>query len=223
MNMMRQVAAISVQAFALTYLLKAQREHVRIHWLGVITLIVFSVTLHSSSIVLLPVFVLPFITKRKHWRTAVIVLSVIAAICVFAFPFVIKFATDMHLLSERQMYALQEYEGSLMNLKFVGSLVLACVAIANYHRRGEAFDKQMSLLMLVGVSYSAIGFYSAYLGRLSMLFWIFIIMYAFDILCQVSKKESHRVAACLSIAIGYFVVYFCVLGFNELMPYSFAF
>ena len=94
--------------------------------------------------------------------------------------------------------------------------------LANYHRRELLFDKQYGLLLLLGAAYSAVGFYSGYLGRLSMFFWIFIIMIAGEMLYQLTKKNRLRVAICSAVAILYFVVYFFVFGFNAIFPYDFV-
>jgi hypothetical protein len=56
-----------------------------------------------------------------------------------------------------------------------------------------------------------------------MFFWIFVVMAAGDLICQLGKKESHRIAICSTVAILYFIVYFCVLGMNQIMPYDFGF
>ncbi len=40
---------------------------------------------------------------------------------------------------------------------------------------------------------------------------------------ELFKKDRHRFTICGAIAVSYFLIYFCVLGFNAIIPYSFAF
>lgn len=222
LNMMRQVAAISVQAYALMSIFVAQKKNERVHWLTVIALIIFSISLHYSSAILLPVFLVPAATKCKCWRSLVVVLLGIAAACLFAYPLIINTAFSLGIFSEKHVATFLDAEGSLINIKFIGAIALAMIFLASKHRRDSIEDKQMSTLMIAGTIYSAIGFYSAYLGRLAMLFWVFIIMLGVDLVCQLSQKESRRVAISLAVAISYFVIYYCVLGLNAIVPYDFA-
>jgi len=221
-NMMRQVAAISVQAFTLLWLYQLRNEKKHIPWTGIIALLLFSISIHYSSLLLLPVMLLPFISGKNHWRSIGIVLAMIAAVCALAFPVVIQTAVSFKLVPEKHIDTLLGYDGSLINVKFVCATILAGVLLANYHRRKQLKDRQMAFLMLIGMTFAAVGFYSGYLGRLAMFFWIFILLIGADLLRQLCEKDRTRSTICLLVAVGYFVLYFCVLGFNAIMPYSFA-
>lgn len=222
MNMMRQIAAISVQAYALMFIYKAQRDNERIRWSVVVLLTLFAVTLHYSTLLLLPVLLLPLVTKNKYWRSIVLGLSIVALICIFAFPTIINLGVNMGLVSEKHLVTFLEAEGSIINIKFFGALSLFSILLANYKRTKSISDKQMSLLMLVGILYAGVGFHSGYLGRIAMFFWIFIIIAAIDVICQLLEKERHRAIAGVTCATLYFVFYYLVLGLNSILPYSFA-
>lgn len=223
MNIMRQLAAISAQAFALAYMYRAQQKGQRYSVALVLALAGFSAILHFSSILVMPVLLLPFITKHFHTKSLVAELSVLAIVCALALPIVIEIAISSGILSARHLQTFFAMDGSIINIKFAVSLILALVLLASYHRRKEQSDKQYGLLMLLGTSYAATGFYSAYLGRLALFFWIFDIVIISDIICQLFEKDKHRVAVGMTIAVLYFIVYFGIAGMNELMPYSFAF
>lgn len=222
MNVMRQVAANSVQALALAYVFNEHQNGRRIRITPTLLLVAFSITLHYSSVLLLPVFFLPTIIKHVRGYTLALLLSLLIALCVLAFPALLEFVIDLGIISQRHYATFMEIEGSLINVKFFAALIAAAALIANYNRRKKLIDKQYSLLMLLGVSYAAVGFYSGYLGRLAIFFWIFIIMFAGKLLCQLFTKESHRIAICSAVAIMYFIVYFYLLEFNALIPYSFG-
>lgn len=219
-NAMRQVAAVSVQAFALAFIFNEHQNGRRARIVPMLLLLAFSVTLHYSSLLLLPVFVLPTIVKHVRGYTLAMLLCVLIAGCVLAFPKLLDIVVSLHIMSERHYTAFMEMPGSLINIKFFAAAVAAVVLIANYFRRNKQIDKQYSLLMLLGVAYAAIGFYSGYFGRLALFFWIFVIMFAIKLICQLFEKENHRVAVCSVAVILYFVVYFCVFGLNAIMPYS---
>ena len=221
LNMMRQLAANSVQVFALAYIFKRQNEHHRTRVISAALLLLFSISLHYSSLLLLPVFVMPFIIKHVRGRTLSLLLCLLNIAFVAAFPFLLDFVVKLGILSPRHYATLMELKGSIINIKFVASAILAAILIVNYLRRRKNTDKQYALLMLLGVAYSAIGFYSGYIGRLAMFFWILIIPYLGKMICQLFEKESHRVLACSVVAISYFLLYFCVLGFNAIVPYDF--
>ena len=223
LNIMRQIAANSVQAYVLAHIFKSQRYNVRARIVPILLLLAFSVTLHYSSVLLLPVFLLPIIIKYVRRRTLTLLLCVFICGCIFAFPAMLDFVIELGILTTRHYETFMEMPGSIVNVKFFTGAILAAIMIANYCRRELKFDKQYSLLLLLGTAYSAIGFYSGYLGRLSMFFWIFIIMVGGEMLCQLFKKDRHRFTICGAIAVSYFLIYFCVLGFNAIIPYSFAF
>ena len=221
LNIMRQLAANSVQAFALAYIFSKQREGRRVGVVPIILLLLFSVSLHYSSLLLFPVFVLPLITKHIRGRTLSLLLCVLIACCVLMFPFLLDFVSELGILSARHYTTFMEIEGSIINIKFFASIILAAILVANYLRRGKDADKQYALLMFLGAAYSAVGFYSGYVGRLAIFFWILIIPYLGKMICQLFEKESHRVLVCSVVAISYFLLYFCVLGFNAIVPYDF--
>ena len=69
MNIMRQIAAVSVQALALSYIIKRAHENKPIHIVNVILLAVLAILLHYSSILLIPALFLPFFVKHVRGRT----------------------------------------------------------------------------------------------------------------------------------------------------------
>jgi len=221
-NMMRQLAAISVQIVAFMYIINCLKNKKKISLLLTIFLLLFSISIHYSSVILLPVFILPFMVKYIRGRSLMMLFSILAFVCIFAFKTALEIITKTGLLPQKHYETLLQYDGSLINVSFAITVVLSGILLANYWRNKNVNEKQLGFLMLAGVSYSAIGFYSGYLGRIAVFFWVFGIAILGNIIDQCFEKKSQRNAVNLVVAIGYFVLYYCVLGFNELIPYSFS-
>ncbi len=221
-NIMRQLAAISIQAFALSHIIKNTHEGKRINYVGVIFLALLSVGFHYSSLLLLPALCLPFFIKHIRGRTLFVITSIIALICLFAFPQLIRLIGQFGLLPQKHLDTLLATEGSLINVKFYASVILAGVFFANFFRRRDKKDKEYGFLMMLGMIYSAIGFYSGYIGRLSNFFWVFIIIAIVNLINQLFKQERDKMLMNALIAVVYFVLYFVILGFDAIMPYGVA-
>lgn len=222
-NMMRQMAAVAVQAYLICDLMQRQQRAQKTNFLKILVLSALAYSLHYSSLILLPLILLPWATKHILYRRMIAFLSIAAAFCMFVLPFAIQIIGSIGILSQKHLDTLMGDDGSLINVNFFTSILLSIAFILNFRRTKSESDKQKSTLMLAGVSYSAIGFYSGYLGRLSTIFWIFAVMAIVDILIQLFPKKSHRIAISSTVAIVYFVLYFGVLGFSQIMPYSLLF
>lgn len=221
-NIMRQLAAIAVQAFALSYIYDRRRNQKKPKLLLVLLLAGFSMTLHYSSVLLLPVLFLPVVMQHVRSRSLYLVLSICAIACACAFPVLLTTATSIGLLSQKHIATFMETPGSLINIKFFAALILTIVYAVNYRRNGLRRDKFLCFLMLVGTVYSAVGFYSGYVGRMANFFWVFIIIAMVDLLGQLSEKKYSRVTISISLGVLYFILYFAILGLGEIIPYSIA-
>jgi uncharacterized membrane protein len=145
-----------------------------------------------------------------------------AVVCVAAFPTVLDVIGKIGLLSKKHLDTLLDTEGSIINVKFFASAILTAVYAVNYYRNRQRRDKFLCFLMLVGTIYSAIGFYSGYVGRMANFFWVFIIIALADLIGQLSSKKYSRIVISLLVGVLYFVCYFAVLGFDVIIPYDIA-
>jgi hypothetical protein len=220
-NIMRQLAAVAVQAYALSHIYERRRNSLKPSLLLVILLSAFSLSLHYSSILILPVLFLPLAIRYIRGRSLYFVLAVLAIACVCAFPAMLSFVTEIGLLSPKHYATFMETPGSIINVKFFAASILTIVYAINYHRSKLRRDKFLSFLMLIGTVYSAIGFYSGYVGRMANFFWVFIVIAAVDLLGQLSEKKYSRVILSILLGVLYFVGYYAVLGLGEIIPYSF--
>ena len=76
--------------------------------------------------------------------------------------------------------------------------------------------------MLVGTIYSAVGFYSGYVGRLANFFWVFIVIAITKLVLKLCEKPKNQAALVLGLGVLYFVIYYAVIGLNAIIPYSFV-
>ena len=219
-NIMRQIAAISVQALALSYIIKQRRASAHTSWLLVLLLVIFSIGLHYSSLLLVPVLLVPSLVKHIRGRTLFLIMSIIIAICLFAFPQALRLVGELGILPQKYLDTFLATPGSIINVNFAMAVILCGVFFANYFRRRSQSDKEYGFLMMFGMIYSAIGFYSGYFGRLSNFFWVFIIIAIVNMVNQLFEKERDKMIVNALISIAYFVLYFVVLGLNEIVPYS---
>jgi len=138
----------------------------------------------------------------------------------FAFPIALAIAAEAGILSTKHLNTLTETPGSIINVKFFCSAILAAVYFANYKRGNAGRNKLIGFLLLIGVAYSAIGFYSGYMGRLGIFFWIFIVLAGTKRFYEIILREKITNICCLAIYTLYFILYFGVLGFSQVVPYD---
>ena len=222
LNIMRQMAAVSVQAFALSYIVRCTHDGKKMCWWLVVLLALFSVSLHYSSALLLPILLLPFFVKHIRGRSLFLITLIAALLIMFAFPTMLKIVAEIGILSTKHLNTFLDTKGSIINVKFFACLILAAVFFANYFRRREKSDKEYGFLMLAGTVYSAVGFYSGYVGRLANFFWIFIVVAIVNLNNQLFTKERDRILVTALIAVAYFVLYFVIVGNNQIVPYDFV-
>ncbi len=221
LNIMRQMAAVSVQALALSYIIKRTHANKPVHVVGVILLALLSIGLHYSSILLIPALFLPLIVKHIRGRTLFVLMAIAVTICLFALPQVLNIVSQLGILPQKHLDTFLATPGSIINVKFFAATILTGVFFANYFRRRDKKDKEYGFLMMLGMIYSGIGFYSGYVGRMATFFWVFIIIAIVNLINQLFKQERDKLVVNSLIAVSYFVLYFVVLGFDEIIPYSF--
>ena len=222
LNIMRQIAAVSVQAYVLSYIFRNFRDKQKTNvWLCVL-LTIFAATLHYSSILLIPVLFLPILARKVPTRSLILVLGTLAAVCAFAYPYLLAIIGDIGIISEKHLETFAATDGSIINVKFFLSLIMAIVFFINYRRTKNLRNKNLGIILLGGTVYSSVGFYSGYLGRLAILFWVFIIVSIVEMVWQIFEKDRDRISVVLAICAIYFVLYFSLLGFNAIALYDFA-
>lgn len=222
LNIMRQIAAVSVQAYVLSYIFRNFRDGLKTNVWRCILLTLFAATLHYSSLLLIPVLFLPILTRKVPTRSLILVLSVLAAVCAFAYPYLLAIVSDIGIISEKHLETFAATDGAIINVKFILSLVMAIVFLVNYRRTDNLRDKNLGIILLGGTVYSSVGFYSGYLGRLAILFWVFIIVAIVEMIWQVFEKDRHRISAVLGASAVYFILYYSILGFGAIALLNFA-
>ena len=199
------------------------KSRVWIFYTAMLFFILFAATLHYSSLLLIPVLFLPILTRKVPTRSLILVLSVLAAVCALAYPYLLAIISEIGIISEKHLATFAATDGAIINVKFILSLVMAIVFLINYRRTGVLRDKNLGIILLGGTVYSSVGFYSGYLGRLAILFWVFIIVAIVEMIWQIFEKDRHRICAVLGASAVYFILYYSVLGFGAIALLNFAF
>ena len=221
-NTMRQMAAMSVLSFALAGIIKRHIKDRRVYYTKLIVCILFAITLHYASIALLPVFFIPYITKKIGYHRAFYVFSILAIFVAFLYGPALNFLVKSSLLPEKHYDTFMDTEGSLLNFNFIICASIAVVAAFHYRRHKNKNPVNESYLPIItaGAAYAAVGFYSGYLGRLADFFWPFAVMMIWNILNETKEKPLKKIAIIYIIALAYFILAFIIMGTNELFPYN---
>ena len=222
LNIMRQIAAVSVQAYVLSYIFRNFRDKQKTNVWRCILLTIFAAMLHYSSILLVPVLFLPLLTRKVPTRSLMLVLSVLAAACALVYPYILAMVGSIGIISEKHLETFAATDGSIINVKFILSLIMAIVFLINYRRTNNLRDKNLGIILLGGTIYSSIGFYSGYLGRLAILFWVFIIVAIVEMIWQIFEKDRDRISVVLGSSAVYFILYYSVLGLGAISILNFA-
>lgn len=223
LNIMRQIAAVSVQALALSIIIKSYRKKQPFKRSTIVWLIVFATSLHYSSIALLPVFFIPKLTQTVRAKKLAIIMAVVAAFCLVAIPLIIRAIAAIGFMPEKHLDSLTTTGWSLINVRFVMTALLSVYFLIHYSRTKEQDDKTFGFLMMLGVIYSSFGFWSSYFGRFSYFFWVVIAIAIAELINRLGKKDATRMALVLAFGVAYFILEFAIVGSDEIIPYSFAF
>ena len=216
-NGMRQAAAISL--FALLLLRVFEKPSAL---LSNLALFLLAFCLHFSAIILIPVlFVAPAL--RRFSAKKVAIFATFALLCaLFIFPKFITLLLDTGLMPGKYANTLELYGGSIINFDFVIFLSLAALLALTRKKNNSAsfsLNTYSVLIILCGLFYASLGFYSAYIGRMADYFWPFVV---FGFWLGIDRfKDSPALKRFVFIAAlaGYFALVYFVLGNTQIIPF----
>lgn len=222
-NQMRQAAAIAVLAFLIGYIINNINMHKRTKLIYIILGCIFAVSLHYSSVILLPILPIPFLSTKIK-RT---ILYPLLTISIFAsallLPTILNIIVGIGILPDKQLTTLLsgDYGGSILNFSFYVFFVLFIV-MAN-HYRSQPKNKKGTIyttLMGIGTLYASFGFHSGYLGRLADLFWVFAIISIWEIVNDFQDSIYKKALIISLFSIAYFTLVYVILGVDAIIPYQ---
>lgn len=218
LNVMRQALATSL--FLLLILLLVEE---RKNWLLILSSFTLMVFCHFSSILLLPVLFLYPLAKTKKFESRFVTVFVAIIASLVVFPFIFSFASRNALLPPKYLEAIGVSKFNLLNFDFVIFLAIATFLFITRKFKnsyGQKHNQYISFVILCNLFYAGIGFFSAYIGRMSDYFWpiaVIGIWFAIDRFKDSFKLKS---VVYLGLIVLYFVLSSVVLGNNQIIPYG---
>ena len=218
-NVMRQAAAIAVIALLIARSIYNQKER-----LANVALFVFAISLHFSVAMLFPLFIVPIFYKLFGFKRTTISLSIAIIASLVVFPRALSFALNHHLISAKYTETLSLFSSNVLNFDFVIFGGLSVLLILTRQRKNSDSKKLNDLITLIVLSnlfYSGIGFFSAYLGRMSDYFWPTAVIGIWLGLDRFKDNRNVKVGIYLTAIILYFVTTCIILGNSQIIPYGF--
>ncbi len=221
-NTMRQMAAMSVLSYLLSAIIRSIINKQRADAVKITILSLFAISLHYSSIALLPVLIIPYITKKFGYHKTFYIICCLTIFVVVLYRPALQFLSSAGILSPKHYLTFVSTSGSLLNFNFLICGSLSFISALHYrnHRNNNHLNKHNLIILMTGVAYSAVGFYSGYLGRLADFFWPFAILMLWQLLSETEEKPLVKITIMYIIAIAYFILAFVIMGTNQLIPYD---
>ena len=218
-NGMRQAAAVSVFSVLLVNVLQKPRN-----LLTNALLLLLTFSLHFTAILLVPVLIVVLLAKRFSLKKCAAAIIVFSFITLLVFPKVISFLLASGLMPYKYADTLASYDGSLVNFDFLIFFALSVLLLLT-RKFSEPSEEKLNdfttVVILCNLFYAGLGFYSAYIGRMSDYFWP---MATFGIWLGIDRfKDSpilKRVFYVTALACYFILVYF-VMGNSEIIPFRF--
>ena len=216
-NIMRQGAAIAVVFLAFTSTLNKDYKKFAL------PLFILAFTIHFSSILLFPIFILKPFLKKYGLRRLMTAILVVLVFLLFALPKALPIIINNGLLPQKYLDTFGSFSSNLMNFDFLIFSILAFILLLTKNRT-NSFPKELNqlfaLLVLAGVCYSGAGFSSAYLGRFADFFWPFIIVAIWLFIDRLEDGRCFKQVLFLSAMLIYFTATTILMGNSELIPYG---
>lgn len=224
-NTMRQMAAMSILSYLLSLIIYSVIDNKRIGVTKSLLLVLFAISIHYSSIALLPVLFVPYVTKKFGYHKTFYILGFLVIFIITLFKPALQLLAASHILSAKHYATFIDTEGSFLNFNFLICATLALISSFHYkhHQKTTNHINRHNLpILMTGVAYSAVGFYSGYLGRLADFFWPFAILMLWNLLRETDESEIKKVSMLFIVAIAYFILAYVIMGTNQVIPYDIA-
>ena len=219
-NVMRQAAAIAVISYLIARLFHNHNE-----WLKNVGLFLFAITLHFSVAMLIPLFAIYAVYRVFGFKRTASIASVVIVSSLVVFPKVLSFALNNHLISDKYTDTISQFDSNLMNFDFIIFIGLFVLLTLTRHHN-NSFNREtndfVTLIILCNIFYSGIGFFSAYIGRMSDYFWPTAIVGLWLGIDRFKDSPRFKIAIYLAGIILYFILTCIILGNSQIIPYKFA-
>lgn len=218
-NGMRQAAAVSVFSVLLVNIFQNPRK-----LLKNTLLLALTISLHFSAALLIPVLIAVLAAKRFGLKKCATVIIVLSLITLLIFPKAITFLLESGIMPYKYAITLAVYEGSIANFDFIIFFALSALLLLTrkFTKQGEEKLSDFATIVIIcNLFYAGLGFYSAYIGRMSDYFWP---MAAFSIWLGIDRFKDNptfKRALYVTILASYFILVYFVMGNSEIIPFRF--
>lgn len=217
LNTIRQAAAIALITWLLARRLNQEKWQL-CDGLGIL----MAVGTHFSAALVAPVLVLPFLSKKcKQSKILVFMLGLIGLSLVFGWRILSILMTANFVPAKvSATFALfLKNSGSLFNFDFIIFAGLSLVIYLFLQKKRLPKNNPMLLVSLAATFYASIGFFSAYLARLSDYFWPILIVEIWLLIDCFKDNLKLKYAVVLTLMLVYFILVYLVLGNGDVFPY----
>ena len=218
-NGMRQAAAVSVFSVLLVNVFQKPRS-----LLANTLLLILTCSLHFTAVLLVPVLIAILLVKHFDLKKCATVIIIFSLITLLIFPKAIGFLLSSGLMPSKYTETLAAYDGTLVNFDFLIFFTLSALLLLTrkFTKQGEEKLSDFATIVIIcNLFYAGLGFYSAYIGRMSDYFWP---MATFGIWLGIDRFKDNpafkRVLYVATLACYFILVYF-VMGNSEIIPFRF--
>ena len=218
-NGMRQAAAISVFAIFLARIFRNPKEVIKN-----LALLICAFLFHFSALLLIPAAIVILLYRRFGFKSSAILTISITVFALAVFPKAISVFLETGLMPYKYAETLEVYEGTLLNFDFV---IFSCLAILLIVTRKRSLPSQIeledftTLAIICNLLYAGLGFYSAYIGRMSDYFWPFATLGIWLCINRFNDSPRFKTALYITAISSYFVLAYFVMGNSEILPFRF--
>ena len=226
LNTMRQMAAMSVLMYLLSLIVNSMiRKNEKVGKLRTLLLILLAISLHYASFALLPILLVPYVTRKFGYHKTFYILGILVIFIITLYKPALLILTNSNILPAKHYSTFVDTEGSLLNFNFLICGLMAIIGGFHYrrHKNKNHLNENNLPIIMMGVAYSAIGFYSGYLGRLADFFWPYAVLMMWNILLETDEPQHRKIIFLYGTAIAYFFLAFVIMGNNKLLPYGIIF
>ena len=219
LNAMRQIAAVAIVNYVLTSIIFDKKK---IYW-KYILLTVFAMTIHYSTLLFMPVLFVPLIIQKIKYKKFCIFVLIMLGVALMILPGLMSLLIDNNLLPEKYVSTLDEYGSATLSFDLLIIFIVAIMLFMtrmHFNRYDKRTNQVILTMMVCGIFYAGLGFFSAYIGRMADFFWPMNIISLWLVVDRFKDKPITKIIIFLLIPILYAISSYIIMGNNEIIPYQ---
>lgn len=216
MNGVRQGIAVSIVFFSYSYIIRGKP-------LKYVLTILFAALFHTSALALLPLYLLRFITIKKHTdESLTLLLSVlVAGSFALLIPLALSLISSIPALSMYVRYV--GFEAGVAWGPIAITAILATAVVATYLRLTNKLPTMQlaAILLFLELAALLLGGVSAAIARMAYYLSIGGLVYLSNI-SIIFSKDTGRIVQFIAVVYGvfYFTYFYFINGYSDIFPYN---